>query len=98
MSDTTVLVVEDDKRVAAVIGDQLREEGFVVVAARTIAEAEKLLSTRTPDVVLLDVMLPDGSGFDLCRTIRCGSGVWNRGLGVPLPPARVQGDDGPRGF
>ena len=74
VSDMTVLVVEDDKRVAAVIGDQLREEGYVVLSARTIAEAEMLLSTRSPDVVLLDVMLPDGSGFDLCRTIRRGDG------------------------
>jgi DNA-binding response OmpR family regulator len=98
VSDTTVLVVEDDKRVANVIGDQLREEGYVVVAARTIAEAEGLLSTRAPDVVLLDVMLPDGSGFDLCRTIRRGDGSWNRSLGILVLSARVDEADVLRGF
>jgi DNA-binding response OmpR family regulator len=98
VSDTTVLVVEDDKRVADVIGDQLREEGYAVVAAQTIAEAEVLLGTRSPDVVLLDVMLPDGSGFDLCRTIRRGDGSWNRALGILVLSARVDEADVLRGF
>jgi DNA-binding response OmpR family regulator len=98
VSDTTVLVVEDDKRVAGVIGDQLREEGYTVVDAQSIAEAEVALGTRSPDVVVLDVMLPDGSGFDLCRTIRRGDGSWNRGLGIVVLSARVEEADVLRGF
>jgi DNA-binding response OmpR family regulator len=98
LTDTTVLVVEDDKRVASVIADQLREEGFDVVTTRTLAGAEELLSSRQPDVVVLDVMLPDGSGFDLCRTIRRGTGLWNRGLGILVLTARVEETDVLRGF
>src|SRR5262249_34263871 len=55
VSVTTVLVVEDDSRVASVIADQLREEGYRVAVARTLADAETMLSARLPDVVLLDV-------------------------------------------
>jgi two-component system response regulator RegX3 len=47
----------------------LSVEGFVVVGATNIAEARVLLATSKPDLVLLDVMLPDGSGIDYCREL-----------------------------
>ena len=73
MSDTSnalVLIVEDDKRLSHVNCHALKSEGYEVKAAYTLAGARFLLESISPDVILLDVKLPDGSGFDLCREIR----------------------------
>src|SRR4051812_2425768 len=98
MRNTTVLVVEDDARVAAVIADQLREEQYEVLTARTAKEAQASIRARPPDVVVLDVMLPDGSGFELCRTIRRGGLEWDPATGILLLTARVEEADVLRGF
>ncbi len=64
-----VLVVEDEESYRDALDIGLGVEGFVVVGARTIAEARQQLALRKPDLVLLDVMLPDGSGLDFCREL-----------------------------
>src|SRR5262249_47684931 len=51
-----------------------------------------------PDAVVLDVMLPDGSGFELCRTIRRGGRIWDSALGILLLTARGEEADMLRGF
>jgi two-component system, OmpR family, response regulator len=93
-----VLVVEDDVRLAAVIGEQLHEEDFDVRLARSIAEAERLLPDLRPHCVLLDVGLPDGSGFDLCRRLRRAGGSWDPSLAIIMLTARVEEADVLRGF
>jgi two-component system response regulator MtrA len=98
MHSPTVLVVEDDARIASIVADQLREEEFRVVTARNAREAAQALIERRPDVVLLDVMLPDGSGFELCRRIRRGGDQWDSGVGIVLLTARVEDVDVLRGF
>ena len=65
-----VLIVEDDKRLSHINRHALESEGYKVKAAYTLAGARLLLKSISPDVILLDVKLPDGSGFDLCREIR----------------------------
>src|SRR5690348_6730401 len=97
MGRTTVLVVEDDARVASVIADQLREEDCVVETASDIRSAARALTDVRPDVLVLDVVLPDGSGFDLCRRIRQG-GAWDAGIGILLLTARSEDVDVLRGF
>jgi DNA-binding response OmpR family regulator len=67
---TLILIVEDDKRLSHVNRHALESEGYEVQAAFSIAEARSLLNKISPDVILLDVKLPDGNGFDLCREIR----------------------------
>ncbi len=65
-----VLLVEDETSYLEALELGLSAEGFVVQGAPSIFEARRLLNESTPDLVLLDVMLPDGSGIDLCREIR----------------------------
>jgi DNA-binding response OmpR family regulator len=98
MRRTTVLVVEDDARVASVIADQLREEDHVVETAGDMRSAVRALTDVRPDVLVLDVMLPDGSGFELCRRIRQGGGSWDAGIGILLLTARAEEVDVIRGF
>jgi DNA-binding response OmpR family regulator len=93
-----VLVVEDDARLAAVIAEQLHEEDFDVKLARSIAEAERMLPGLRPHCVLLDVGLPDGSGFDLCRRLRRAGGSWDPSLAIIMLTARVEEADVLRGF
>jgi two-component system response regulator RegX3 len=64
-----ILIVEDEESYQDALNVGLSVEGFVVVGATNIAEARALLATSKPDLVLLDVMLPDGSGIDYCREL-----------------------------
>ncbi|HXJ36571.1 MAG TPA: sigma-54 dependent transcriptional regulator [Candidatus Eisenbacteria bacterium] len=61
------LVVDDDVTFQEAIAELVREEGFEVATAATLAEARVGLAASPPDVVLLDINLPDGSGLDLLR-------------------------------
>jgi two-component system response regulator RegX3 len=65
-----VLLVEDEAGYLDALEIGLAGEGFIVRAAETLQRARELFDEHTPDLVLLDVMLPDGSGIDLCREIR----------------------------
>jgi len=67
-----VLIVEDDDTLARVIADNLRFAGYDVTAAGDGREAVARLRTFQPDLVLLDLMLPDRSGFELCGVLRQG--------------------------
>ena len=66
---SVVLVVEDEESYQEALKVGLTVEGFVVVSATTLSQARALIETTKPDLILLDVMLPDGSGLDLCREI-----------------------------
>ena len=68
-----VLLVEDEASYVDALSIGLVGEGFVVAAASTIAEARARFAEVRPDIVLLDVMLPDGSGVDFCRELRSSS-------------------------
>ena len=68
-----VLLVEDEASYVDALSIGLVGEGFVVAAASTIAEARAQFAAVRPDIVLLDVMLPDGSGVDYCRELRSSS-------------------------
>jgi two-component system, OmpR family, response regulator RegX3 len=72
---SVVLVVEDEPSYQEALNVGLTVEGFVVVGASTLAQARVLMSNNRPDLVLLDVMLPDGSGIDYCREIYDSSRV-----------------------
>ncbi|MGA7834940.1 MAG: response regulator transcription factor, partial [Acidimicrobiales bacterium] len=64
-----IMIVEDEESYQDALNVGLSVEGFVVVGATNIAEARVLLASAKPDLVLLDVMLPDGSGIDYCREL-----------------------------
>jgi DNA-binding response OmpR family regulator len=70
-----ILMIEDDERLARMLSEYLGEHGFELVH-RADARAGMALALRDPfDALILDVMLPDGDGFELCREIRTRSQV-----------------------
>jgi two-component system KDP operon response regulator KdpE len=72
---TRVLVVEDDPNIVDLIRSNLAVRGFDTVVSADGSRALQLLDTEAPDMVLLDLMLPEVDGFELCRQIRERSGV-----------------------
>ncbi|MBW7881526.1 MAG: response regulator transcription factor [Caldilineaceae bacterium] len=70
MSEQRILIVEDERAVARGLEYGLREAGFTVFWAATGKQAYQLVLSSAPHLVLLDIRLPDMSGFDLCRQLR----------------------------
>jgi two-component system phosphate regulon response regulator OmpR len=65
-----ILLVDDDSRLSSMVGDYLGQAGFEVETAGTIAAGRDRLAGNTYDALVLDLMLPDGDGLDLCREVR----------------------------
>jgi DNA-binding response OmpR family regulator len=65
-----LLVVDDDADMLAVVGFALRQAGFPVVSANSYGTALNAFRTERPDLAILDINLPGGSGFDLCDVLR----------------------------
>ncbi|PUA26596.1 MAG: two-component system response regulator [Cellvibrio sp. 79] len=82
-----VLVVEDDEAARLTTSITLERAGYNVIEAADCASARAKFSERRPDIVLLDVLLPDGDGFHLCRELLASPG------GKDLPIAMVTGLD-----
>src|SRR6204780_4018631 len=72
---TRVLLVEDDPNIVDLIRSNLAVRGFDTVVSADAERALRLLETESPDIVLLDLMLPDADGMELCRQIRERSSV-----------------------
>jgi len=70
-----ILMIDDDNRLAGMVQDYLGGAGFRVSVAGTGREGEALLKRETFDAVILDLMLPDADGLDLCRRLRATSDV-----------------------
>jgi DNA-binding response OmpR family regulator len=87
VSAPTVLLVEDEPDIVALLTDFLAVEGFGVVAATDARAAIAAIDRNGVDCVVLDVMLPGASGFDICRRIRERSDV-------PLLFLSARGEDG----
>ncbi|HEY4129229.1 MAG TPA: response regulator transcription factor [Gemmatimonadaceae bacterium] len=89
-----VLLVEDDPELASVLEDGLSEENFQIARESTVDGARSRATLGAFDVIVLDVMLPGGNGFDLCRELR------ERGVGTPvlMLTARDTVDDRVRGL
>jgi two-component system, OmpR family, response regulator RegX3 len=70
-----ILLIEDEASITRPLADALEREGFEATVASTAAEGLELGRSEKPDLILLDLMLPDGSGFDVCRELRKTSEV-----------------------
>ena len=66
----TILVTDDDPRMLALTTEVLAEAGYEVLQASSGNECLEAVKARHPDIVLLDVMLPDTTGIELCRQIK----------------------------
>lgn len=71
----TILIAEDDRTLADTLVYNLRGEGYDARIARTGLQAVSMTRIEEPDLLLLDVMLPEMDGFDVCRVIRASSRV-----------------------
>ena len=70
-----IAIVEDEASIADVLDAYLQRDGFATRCLRTGAEAQAWLASAQPDLILLDLMLPDVDGLTLCRTVRGRSDV-----------------------
>lgn len=87
MNETgTILVVDDDEAIVGLMKDFLEAEGLQVEGAADVPRALDLLATTRIDCLLLDIMMPGQSGFDLCRNLRETSDV-------PILFLSARGDD-----
>ncbi len=72
---STILIVDDEPRIAAIAGDYLRHAGFSVVTAETGASGLERMRSVRPALVVLDLRLPDMDGIDVARALRAVSNV-----------------------
>src|SRR3954462_7148485 len=68
----TLLIVDDDQDLRGAIAEQLQAESFETIEAGTAGEGVKLAAEAKPDLILLDVDLPDMDGREACRRMRAG--------------------------
>jgi DNA-binding response OmpR family regulator len=75
---STILVVEDDAATRTFLADNLIADGYDVLVAGTATDGRRLLESQYPDLVLVDLGLPDGTGFDVLGAVRDADGVASR--------------------
>ena len=74
----TILIVEDDAPTRDFLADNLCADGYEPLVADCSRDGLRLLETKFPDLAIIDVGLPDGSGLDLIRTVRSADGLASR--------------------
>jgi DNA-binding response OmpR family regulator len=89
----TILVVEDDAATRTFLADNLTADGYELLVADSAAAGLRLLETRFPDLALVDIGLPDASGFELRRRVREADGVASR-VDPATPLVLLTGRDG----
>jgi DNA-binding response OmpR family regulator len=94
--DATVLVADDDADVLALVVRRLERDGYKVITARDGAEALRLARERAPDLAVLDVMMPQLTGYQVTQQLR--QDPTTERIPVILLTARVQEADVSRGF
>ncbi len=86
MSGARVLVVDDEPQILRALETTLRVEGYEVETAGTAEDALARAAMRPPEAIILDLVLPDGSGTDVCRELR----TWTQ---VPIVILSAVGDE-----
>jgi DNA-binding response OmpR family regulator len=87
MTTPTVLIIEDDSTLLRGLVDNFRSQDYRVIAAADGRQGLDAALTRSPDLVLLDIMLPKLNGYEVCRSIR------QRGLDVPIIMLTAKGQE-----
>jgi DNA-binding response OmpR family regulator len=85
-----ILVIEDDPAVLRGLADSLRRESYDVLTAADGETGYRLVSEKHPDLLLLDLMLPRLSGYEVCRQLRAA------GIGIPILMLTARGEEGDR--
>ena len=81
-----LLIVDDDQDLLSLVGFALRQAGYLVVPASSVAGAQRAFLAESPDLAILDINLPDGNGFTVCQTIRQRSKI-------PIMMLTVRGEE-----
>lgn len=79
-----ILLVEDDDTIAVGLQYSLTQNEFAVTVCRSVEEAKHALYSTVFDLALLDLTLPDGSGYDICRQIRSGTRIGSNKEALPV--------------
>jgi two-component system, OmpR family, response regulator RegX3 len=86
-----VVIIEDERDVARLLEFNLRGAGYTVACAGTGGEGLAAIRTNAPDVVILDLMLPDQSGYDVCKAVRADATLAD--IGVLMLTAKGEPED-----
>lgn len=86
-----VVIIEDERDVARLLEFNLQSAGFVAVAAATAADGLAAVRSHKPDVAILDLMLPDQSGYEVCKQIRADAAIGD--IGVLMLTAKGEAED-----
>jgi DNA-binding response OmpR family regulator len=79
-----ILLIEDDPVLRTFLADNLTADGFEILVAETLRDGVRMLEYKQPDLALVDIALPDGSGLDLIARVRAADGLASR-LDPELP-------------
>ena len=85
-----ILVIEDDPAILRGLGEALKRESYEVATAADGETGYRLVREKSPDLVILDLMLPKLSGYEICRKMR------SDGLNTPIMMLTARGDEGDR--
>ncbi|HKC97970.1 MAG TPA: response regulator, partial [Methylomirabilota bacterium] len=85
-----ILIVDDEPEIVRGLEDNLRFEGYQTASASDGQQALTLAQSGVPDLILLDVMMPRMSGWDVCRALRA------KGIDVPVIMLTARGEEGDR--
>lgn len=75
MNDTTILIIEDDYDIRSANCSALELEGYQVMEADTLSKGRQIVEEAKPDLIILDILLPDGNGLQYCEELRGKSGI-----------------------
>ena len=65
-----IFLLEDDEAIALGLAYSLEKEGYTATVAKTVADARRIIAEKTFSLYILDLTLPDGSGYDICREVK----------------------------
>lgn len=91
-----VFVIDDDPELLMMVGMILRRAGHEMILANDSVEGSKKIFSEKPDVLILDLMMPHMSGFDICKIVRATVGFEN--LPIMILTARIQETDREEAF
>ncbi len=91
-----ILIVDDDLQTLKLIGLMLQRRGYEIIAARDGQQALQKARTEAPDLIILDMMMPDMTGYEVCRQLRSQSVT--RNLPVLMFTAKADLDTKVQGF
>ncbi len=96
MNTSKILIVDDDPNILLSLDYLMRKNGFHVFVARNGAEALELIETEIPELVLLDIMMPDVDGYEICKEVQ--SKEWSKHIKIIFLSAKSKEADIQKGI